>query len=126
MAQPRATRPRPPIGEASVDRLGRNRRGAVVLAAAALMLSACTGGIAPEGTYPPVSSPSPEAAPTARPTSAPTALASAAPTVPPSAAPTAPPSAAPTPGASAGPIGVPAGGTAIYVSEWSVGLPTSM
>ena len=82
------------------------------------MLSACTGGIAPEWTYPPVSSPSAEAAPTALPTSAPTALASAAPT--------APPSAAPTPGASAGPIGVPAAGTAIYVSEWSVGLPTSM
>src|SRR5450631_3214253 len=102
-----------------MDRRGLNRRKAVVLAAAALMLSACAGAsTAPNWTYPPVLSPSAAAGQTALPTSAPTALASAAPT--------APPSAAPISGASAGPIGVPAAGTAIYVSEWSVGLPTSM
>ncbi len=36
------------------------------------------------------------------------------------------PTVGPTPGSSGGPIGIPAAGTAIYLSEWSVGLPTSM
>ena len=35
-------------------------------------------------------------------------------------------SGVPVPPATSGPIGVPASGTAIYLSEWSVGVPTSM
>jgi uncharacterized cupredoxin-like copper-binding protein len=50
----------------------------------------------------------------------PSTLATSQPTAVPTAQPT------PTSGASAEPIGVPASATAIYVSEWSVGLPTSM
>jgi uncharacterized cupredoxin-like copper-binding protein len=36
------------------------------------------------------------------------------------------PAGVPVSGPTSGPIGVPASGTAIYLSEWSVGLPTSM
>jgi uncharacterized cupredoxin-like copper-binding protein len=93
-----------------VRQLGLNRRK-VALAAAALVLSACTSAAtAPDWTYPTVVSPSAAAAPTALPTSAQTSQ----------------PTAAPTSGSSSGPIGIPPAGTAIYVSEWSVGLPTSM
>jgi hypothetical protein len=78
------------------------------------MLSACTSAGAPHWTFPPVASQPAAAAQTALPTPAPTP------------APTSQPTAAPTPGSSGGPIGSPPAGTAIYVSEWSVGLPTSM
>jgi uncharacterized cupredoxin-like copper-binding protein len=87
------------------------------------MLSACAStSTPPQFTYAPGLSPSAVAAQTAVPTSAPSAAQSALPT----SAPTSQPSAAPTAGSSAGPIGVPPQGIAIYVSEWSVGLPTSM
>jgi hypothetical protein len=87
------------------------------------MLSACAStATPPQFTYAPGLSPSAVAAQTAVPTSAPSAAQSALPT----SAPTSQPSAAPTAGSSAGPIGVPPQGIAIYVSEWSVGLPTSM
>ena len=94
-----------------MHRLGLERRRAVVLAAAVVMLSACTSAAsAPQWTFPTVVSPPAAAAQTALPTSAQTSQ----------------PPAAPTPGSSGGPIGIPPAGTAIYVSEWSVGLPTSM
>ena len=102
-----------------MDRLPLNGRRAIVLAAAALMLSACTSGAGtPNWTFAPVSSPSAAAAQTALPTSAPTSA--------PTSEPTGQPTVGPTPGSSGGPIGIPPTGTAIYVSEWSVGLPTSM
>jgi uncharacterized cupredoxin-like copper-binding protein len=75
------------------------------------MLGACTSApTAPDWTYAPVSSASAAPDQTALSTSAPTSQATAGPTA----------------GSSVGPIGIPASGTAIYVSEWSVGLPTSM
>jgi uncharacterized cupredoxin-like copper-binding protein len=81
------------------------------------MLSACANApTAPPFTFAPVSSPSPPAA--VEPTSAQTAQ--------PTSAATSQPTAAPTAGSSAVPIGVPPQGIAIYLSEWSVGLPTSM
>jgi len=101
--------------EVSVSRFGLNRGRAVGLASAALMLSACTSAsTAPQLTYPPIASPPSAAAPTTLPTSEPTSE------------PTTQPSAAATPGSSAEPVGIPPAGIAIYVSEWSVGLPTSM
>ena len=103
-------------------RLGLNRRRAVALAAAAMLLSACTGAATPQWTFGPVSSAGAAAAQTAPPTAPPTS----APTSSPTSAPTSQPTAAPTSGSSTGPIGVPPTGVAIYVSEWSVGLPTSM
>jgi hypothetical protein len=81
------------------------------------MLSACANApTAPPFTFAPVSSPSPPAA--VEPTSPQTAQ--------PTSAATSQPTAAPTAGSSAVPIGVPPQGIAIYLSEWSVGLPTSM
>ena len=98
-----------------MHRLAPYRRWAVALTAAAVMLSACTSvATAPNWTFGLVQSPAATTADTALPSSASTSGSSAEPTV------------APTPGPSAGPIGVPAAGTAIYVSEWSVGLPTAM
>lgn len=93
----------------------------------ALMLSACGSAPKPAGfTYPPVSplSPGPSQAgsPSAQASSAP---ASTQPSEAESATPSEP-GASPTAGGSSGPIGIPATGTAIYLSEWSVGLPTSM
>jgi hypothetical protein len=84
-----------------------------------MMLSACTSAAtADHWTQGPVLSPAAAIAPTSGPTSQPT--------VAPTSAPTPQPTVGPTSGSSAAPIGVPATGTAIYVSEWSVGLPTSM
>ena len=100
-----------------MDRLAFNRRKAAALASAVLVLSACTSAAkAPDWTFPPASSPAAAAAAaqTVLPTSAPTSQ------------PTDQPSVGPTPASSGGPIGIPATGTAIYLSEWSVGLPTSM
>jgi len=99
-----------------VRRLDLNRRTAVALAAAAVLVGACSAA-APtaQWTYSTGASPSSSAAPgqTTQPTAAPTSGASSQ------------ASEAPTPGSSE-PIGIPASGTAIYVSEWSVGLPTSL
>jgi uncharacterized cupredoxin-like copper-binding protein len=109
----------PLTGEVSVDRHLRSRRPLILLAAATLLVGACASpSSSAEWTYPPSSAPSvaagETAGPTAESTPAPTAESSSAPT------------GAPTPGSTGGPIGVPASGTAIYLSEWSVGLPTSM
>jgi uncharacterized cupredoxin-like copper-binding protein len=86
------------------------------LAAAAMLVGACSSA-APtaQWTYSTGASPSSSAEPgqTDQPTAAPTSAA------------TSQASEAPTPGSSE-PIGIPASGTAIYVSEWSVGLPTSL
>lgn len=101
----------------------------------ALIVSGCTSAAnAPDWTFGPGPSPSAAAvqsiSPTAEPTSPPTAEPTSPPTSSPSSEPTAEPTAAPTaqpaPGPSAAPIGVPPTGIAIYVSEWSVGLPTSL
>jgi uncharacterized cupredoxin-like copper-binding protein len=101
-----------------VDRLARYRGRAAASAIAILMLGACTSGApAPNWTFGSAASSSaatPTAAPASEPASGPTPT------------PTSESTAAPTPGASGGPIGVPPTGIAIYMSEWSVGLPTSM
>ena len=98
-------------------------RRLATLAAAILLVSACApSAAAPSYTFAP---PAPAVGVPA------VAVADSAAPVAPSSAASADasaqaPSAAPTAAASAGPIGVPASGTAIYVSEWSVGVPTSM
>ena len=98
-----------------MSRFGLNRGRAVSLVSTALILSACTSATtAPQFTYAPVLSPSAAAAQTALPTSAP------------SSAPASEATAAATSGSSAAPIGIAVSGVAIYVSEWSVGVPTSM
>ena len=92
-----------------------------------MMLSACTGAATGQHwTHGPVLSPAAAVAQTALPTSEPPTAPTSAPTSTSTAAPTSESTAAPTSGSSAAPIGIPATGTAIYVSEWSVGLPTSM
>jgi len=99
------------------------RLGTTLLAglAAAALLAGCSSAVSSPGwTYAPTSSGSRAAAGSA--TGAPTVEASLVPTV----ASTSQASPAPTPGSSAGPIGNAATGIAIYISEWSVGLPTSM
>jgi uncharacterized cupredoxin-like copper-binding protein len=108
-------------------RLGLDRRRAIALAAAALMLSACTSGATgTHWSYPPGVPAAAAVAQPALPTSATTALPTPQPSAAPTSVPTPQPTAAPTSASSTAPIGVPATGTAIYVSEWSVGLPTSM
>jgi uncharacterized cupredoxin-like copper-binding protein len=88
-----------------------DRGKAAALAAAAVLLGACTGaGASPEWTYPAAVSPTGGAPESAQPTAADTSA----------------PTAAATPADSGGPIGIPASGTAVYTSEWSVGLPTSL
>jgi uncharacterized cupredoxin-like copper-binding protein len=83
------------------------------------MVSACASTTtAPQWTFQAAGSPSAAAAASSEPTSGATSGATSGPT---SEA-----SAAPAPESSAAPIGIPATGTAIYVSEWSVGLPTSL
>jgi uncharacterized cupredoxin-like copper-binding protein len=97
-----------------VDRLARHRGRAIAYLAIILVLGACTSAApAPNWTFgTPVSS-SAAAAQTAVPTLASTQSTSES-------------TAAATPGSSGGPIGVPPTGIAIYVSEWSVGLPTTL
>ena len=108
-----------------MHRFGISRRGAVVLAATALTLGACASPTrSPDWTFGPASS-SVAAAPSG-PATPPPASATPAPTAESTAAPSTEPTAEPSTGPSAGPIGIPASGTAIYTSEWSVGLPTSM
>jgi uncharacterized cupredoxin-like copper-binding protein len=83
------------------------------------MVSACASTTtAPQWTFQAAGSPSAAAAASSEPTSGATSGATSGPT---SEA-----TAAPAPESSAAPIGIPATGTAIYVSEWSVGLPTSL
>jgi uncharacterized cupredoxin-like copper-binding protein len=102
-----------------VNRLGLNRRRVGGLVVAALMVSACASTTtAPQWTFQAAGSPSAAAAASSEPTSGSTSGATSGPT---SEA-----TAAPAPESSAAPIGIPATGTAIYVSEWSVGLPTSL
>ena len=126
-----------------MDRLGLNRR-TLLLGAMAAVLSACASSSpAPSWSFPvgssaPIVSPSAAAAQSAAPsapaapaaTAAPSAIAAPAATAAPSAtaapAATAAPSATASAGPSAQPIGVPPTGVAVYLSEWSVGVPTSM
>jgi uncharacterized cupredoxin-like copper-binding protein len=110
--------------------------------AAALILNACgSSASAPTFSYRTGSSPSALASPSAAATAessaaanaeattasfSPSAEATAVSSASASAEASAGASAPPTSGPSAAPIGVPPTGTAIYLSEWSVGLPTSM
>jgi uncharacterized cupredoxin-like copper-binding protein len=90
------------------------------------MLGSCASAQkAPNFTYAPGLSPSAAAAPTAS-AAAPTGAAPTSSVTPSASEPTAQASAAPSSGSSAGPVGNPPAGIAIYTSEWSVGLPTSM
>ena len=99
--------------------LGAIHAKAAALAAAAVMLASCgSAATSPEWTYSPPAGPSTAAG------ASPVASAGESPA--PSSAPTSPASEAPTAGSSATPIGVPPTGTAVYTSEWSVGVPTSM
>jgi uncharacterized cupredoxin-like copper-binding protein len=102
--------------------LPRGSRPSLLAAvAASVLLAGCSSAVSsPSWTYGPTSSGSQAAAGSAP--TAPTVAASLVPTV----APTSQAIPASTPGSSSGPIGSPATGTAIYISEWSVGLPTSM
>jgi uncharacterized cupredoxin-like copper-binding protein len=100
------------------------RRIATLLPAVLLIAGCASSPGTPSFTYAPPASAGGAAADAGAASTAP----SVAPPVssPSAAAAESQPAAAPTPGSSAGPIGIPAAGTAIYVSEWSVGLPTSM
>lgn len=97
-----------------MERLRFKWRSSAFIVAVAVVLSACASPVtAPGWTFGPASSPGVTAttiasslAPSAEATSAATAL--------------------PGPESSGGPIGVPPAGVAIYLSEWSVGLPTSL
>ncbi len=109
-----------------MDRLGLNRRTAVLLGTMAAILSGCTSSSpAPNWSFP-IDSSTPVVSPSAGSGQSATPSAAAAPSAAASPADTAAPSAAASAGPSAKPIGVPASGVAIYLSEWSVGLPTSM
>jgi len=103
-----------------------------------LVLTGCAANSGPHWTIAPpsaagssVASPSTQPSPQPTHTAAASAVSASTPT-PPAPEASAPTAATPTPvgvpvsNPSSGPIGVPASGTAIYLSEWSVGLPTSM
>ena len=121
MAQSGAPTPRPWLAEVSVPRFGFIGGRAVALSAAALILSACSPAadraasdvcarlvaIGRGRAERPADVRGTELSAVVRGTES-------------------QPTAAPSSGASVGPIGVPPQGTAIYLSEWSVGLPTSM
>ena len=95
-----------------------NLQRAASVVALLVVLAGCAATSGPPAyTYPP---PAGSGAPASATTP------SAAPSVPAATTSASEPAASPIPGSSAGPIGVPPAGTAIYVSEWSVGLPTSM
>jgi uncharacterized cupredoxin-like copper-binding protein len=105
------------------------RRIASLIPALLLMAGCASSAGAPSYTYsPPGSAAGASAAAGAAGTAPSAALPDASPSaaVAPASAPASEPSGAPSAGPSTGPIGIPAAGTAIYVSEWSVGLPTSM
>jgi uncharacterized cupredoxin-like copper-binding protein len=98
---------------------GPTRSKVATLAAAAVLLASCgAAATAPQWTFPTGAAPSSGAAASAAASAGETAAASSASTSPASEAPTA--------GSSAQPIGVPPTGTAVYTSEWSVGVPTTM
>jgi uncharacterized cupredoxin-like copper-binding protein len=101
------------------------RRIATLLPAVLLMAGCASSAGAPSYTFAP---PAAAVGPTASAGAASLAPSSGSPAVAPSSAP-ASASASPVEASvapSGGPIGVAAAGTAIYVSEWSVGVPTSM
>ena len=102
------------MGEGSVDRLGRKYRVSGLFVVMAIALGACTGSTAkPSLTFGPVFEPG--------------ATAGAAPSTPaPTAVDTSAPTSGPVADSTGGPVGAPPTGVAIYLSEWSVGLPTSL
>ena len=106
-----------------MSRFNLDLRRAALPGAAALILTACSASAAaPTFTYRPNASPAESAAQIAAPSGGPTVGPSSESSPTPSVASSVEPSAEP----SAAPIGVPPTGIAIYVSEWSVGVPTSM
>ena len=97
-----------------MERLGFTQRISALIAVVAIALGACTGtNTAPTLTFGPVFSAGATAVATGT-GSAPTAEVPSAPTTGPVAE------------SSGGPVGAPATGVAVYLSEWSVGLPTSL
>ena len=123
-----------------MDQLGLGRRSAVVIAAVVSILGGCASGTPPSSwtfTSPAAAvSPSAAGGQSAGSTATPAASANPAASATPAATettaatatsgPTAGPTAGSSVGPSSGPIGVPPQETAVYLSEWSVGLPTSM
>jgi len=103
----------------------RGRRVASLIPAVLLMAGCASSAGVPSFTYAPpasaVGAPADTGAASTPPSAEPPVVSPSA-----AAASASQPTADSTPGSSAGPIGIPAAGTAIYVSEWSVGLPTSM
>jgi uncharacterized cupredoxin-like copper-binding protein len=108
--------------EVSVERLVRPLRLSAFILVLALATGACaSSATAPDWTYTPsftgtTAAASAEASAEASPEASPGASTEASSS----------PTTESTPAPSGGPIGVPPSGVAIYVSEWSVGLPTSM
>lgn len=97
-----------------MERLGFKWCSSALIVAVAVVLSACASPArAPGWTFGPTSSAGTTPAAVA-PSSGATAVATSAASAP------------PTSEASNSPIGVPPAGVAIYLSEWSVGLPTSI
>jgi uncharacterized cupredoxin-like copper-binding protein len=102
-----------------VRRFGHFPRRLLAVASAAALLAACSASsTASQWTFAPGGQPTAGVGPTVAPTTG------ATPGSTPAGTPEATGEAGPSP--SAGPIGAPPSGTAIYVSEWSVGLPTSL
>jgi uncharacterized cupredoxin-like copper-binding protein len=103
--------------EVVMDRLGLNRRTPILLVAVASIVGSCTSGAsAPNWTFS-VAASAPVVSPSAATGQSATPATTSAPTD----------TSAPTASAPGGePIGVPPTGVAIYISEWSVGIPTSM
>ena len=100
---------------------GRGSGKLLLAVTMSLVLGGCATSRGPNWTVSPASQLPPTAAGPSLPPS-PTAAQTALPLSTPTPQPAAEPVSAP----GSGPIGVPASGTAIYLSEWSVGLPTSM
>ena len=94
-----------------MDTMRSNRTVGALVAAVALIASACaTSTSAPSWTYTPASSASAVVAQSASPTSGPTVV----------------PVSDATSGPSAGPISTSPADVAIHISEWSVGVPTTI
>jgi uncharacterized cupredoxin-like copper-binding protein len=113
------------------NRVARHLRQVVVLVAVAGVLGACASApAAPAFTYRPGESASTSQTSTsAEPTASESIASASAPAASAAVSPSEPvsqPSAAPSSGSTAEPVGAPPTGIAIYLSEWSVGLPTSM
>jgi uncharacterized cupredoxin-like copper-binding protein len=115
-----------------MDRLGFNRRTAILLGVMAAFVGACASSSpSPDWSFStpssaPIVSPSAAAGSSAAPSAAAAPSLTAAPSGSAAPAATAAPSAGASVVPSAQPIGVPPTGVAVYLSEWSVGLPTSM